>query len=105
MELSKLIRSGKFCSSVSKLVLVGHSTGSVTTNSVLHTNPGLVDGAVLTGLAYNSSGVVSNQAKQLRLANLQNPAKWGKLDGGYMVWVDIFSTIETYGFLPLLLDY
>ena len=95
VELSKLIHSGKFCSSDSKLVLVGHSAGSVITNAVLSSNPGLVDAAVLTGLSYNNSGIISNQAKQLRLANLQDPAKWGQWDGGYTVWVDIFSNLET----------
>ncbi|KAH6661673.1 Alpha/Beta hydrolase protein [Halenospora varia] len=96
-KLSALIRSGKFCSRPSKLVLVGHSLGSAISNAVLHSNPGLVDAAVLTGFSYygvNSSP--SLQAKQLRLASLQNPAKWSRYDGGYSTWVDIYANIEGF---------
>jgi hypothetical protein len=65
-ELSKFIRSGKFCSSASKIVLLGHSLGSVMSNSVLHSDPGLVDAEILTGVAYYGViGTIGMEAKQL----------------------------------------
>lgn len=76
---------------------MGHSFGSAVSNTVLRTNPDLVDAAVLTGASYyGADSAPSLQAKQLRLANSQNPEKWGKLDGGYAVWVDLYSNIEGY---------
>ncbi|KAK4942066.1 hypothetical protein LTR10_018102 [Elasticomyces elasticus] len=99
-ELIKLIRAGTFSSPPSKVVLVGHSLGSVMSNVVLHTDPELVDGALLTGIAYEANGAISNQVKQNRLANLYEPEKFGKLDGGYTVWVDIYSNIENFFKVP-----
>ena len=84
---------------------MGHSLGSAISNTVLRLYPELVDAAILTGASYY--GVVtapSLQAKQLRVANLQSRAKWGKLDGGYAVWVDLFSNIEGYDALLLSSD-
>lgn len=95
-ELITLVRSGKFSSPPSNLVLLGHSFGSVISNAVLSSDPEMVDAAILTGIAYNASGSIPLQAKQVRLAKLANPEKWSKLDGGYAVWVDIFSNIEEY---------
>ncbi|KAL9114737.1 MAG: hypothetical protein Q9227_001416 [Pyrenula ochraceoflavens] len=96
-ELVKIIRSGKLGSSASKVALVGHSMGSVYSNAVLNSDPGLVDAAVLTGIAYNvTTKGVADQSKQKRLAKLQNPMKWGRLDGGWTVWVDIYSNIEGF---------
>jgi pimeloyl-ACP methyl ester carboxylesterase len=103
-KLSAIIRSGKFCSPPSKIVLVGHSFGSAVSNAVLRSNPDMVE-AVLTGASYyGEDSAPSLQAKQMRLANLQNPEKWSKLDGGYAVWVDLYSNIEGYGCLILTLD-
>lgn len=103
-KLVQIIRSRKFSSPASKIVLVGHSLGSIISNVVLRSNPELVDAAVLTGIAY--AGVDNSpsfQAKQIRLARLQNPAKWGGLDGGYMTWVDRSANIEGYEVLLLSL--
>jgi hypothetical protein len=65
---------------------------------VLNSHPELIDAALLTGIAYNASSAVSSQAKQLRLARLHSPSKWGKLDGGWTVLVDIYANIEVYVF-------
>ncbi len=74
---------------------MGHSLGSAFSNSVLNSDPGLVDAAVLTGIAYNVSNMGPwGEAKQMRLAKLQNPNRFGHLDGGWTVWVDIFANIE-----------
>ncbi|KAK5946190.1 hypothetical protein PMZ80_000331 [Knufia obscura] len=73
-ELIKLLRSDKFGSPASKVALIGHSMGSAYSNSVLNSDPGLVDAAILTGIAYNiTSKGIADQAKQSRLAKLQNP--------------------------------
>jgi pimeloyl-ACP methyl ester carboxylesterase len=80
-----------------KVVLVGHSFGSILSNAVLATNPGLVDGAILTGIGYDIPDTsVSFEAWQPRLASLQSPARWRQLDGGYITWVDIYANINTY---------
>lgn len=94
-ELAKVIRAGQLGTPVSKIALVGHSLGSVFSNIALHSNSNLVDAAVLTGIAYNNTTKgVSDQAKQNRLAKLQEPLKWGHLDGGWNTWIDVFSNIE-----------
>lgn len=80
-ELIPLVRSSKFSSSPSKIVLLGHSFGSVVSNAVLSSHPEMVDAAILTGIAYNASSTIPNQTKQLRLAKLREPAKWRNLDG------------------------
>jgi alpha-beta hydrolase superfamily lysophospholipase len=101
-KLSAVIRSGKFCSPPSHLVLVGHSLGSAISNTVLRSNSDLVDAAILTGASYYGVNTTASlQAKQLRLASLQSPAKWSRYDGGYSVWVDLFSNIEGYDGLLL----
>ncbi|KAI1629488.1 Alpha/Beta hydrolase protein [Exophiala viscosa] len=102
-ELVKLIRSGTFSSPPAKVVLLGHSFGSIVSNVALHNDPELVDAALLTGLAYEATGVIgaiSNQAKQNRVANLYEPERFGKLDGGFAVWVDIYSAIENFFKVP-----
>jgi pimeloyl-ACP methyl ester carboxylesterase len=79
-------------------VLLGHSLGSGVSQAVLRDAPELVDGALLTGIAYwaiGASGTIGETAKQNRIARLQNPAKWSHLDTGYTTWVDLFSYIET----------
>jgi alpha-beta hydrolase superfamily lysophospholipase len=92
--LIELIKSGKFSSPPSKVVLLVHSLGSVICNGALNTDPGLVDAAILTGVAYTTSGAVPTAAKQLRLARLKYPKKWGHLDGGWAFLVDMYSNME-----------
>ncbi|KEF53280.1 uncharacterized protein A1O9_10728 [Exophiala aquamarina CBS 119918] len=98
-ELIPLVRSGKFSSPPSKLVLLGHSLGSVVSNTVLNSHPEMVDATILTGIAYNTSSTIPNQAKQLRLAKLQNPTKWETLDG-YAVWMHIYSNNQDFFKVP-----
>ena len=92
--LVQKLRSDTFGSPASKVVLVGHSLGSLYSSVVLHTNPELVDGAVLTGIAFNVSNMRSSVIQQPRLASLQNPLKWGHLDGGWTTWVDVYGLIQ-----------
>lgn len=91
-QLVGQIRAGKFSSKPKSVVLVGHSFGSVISNAVLATNPGLVDGAVLTSIGYEiPDTAVAFSSWQPRLARQQSPGRWRQLDGGYVTWVDIFS--------------
>jgi pimeloyl-ACP methyl ester carboxylesterase len=96
-QLVNKIRAGILCSIPKNIVLVGHSFGSVVSNALIATNPGLVDGVVLTGIGYAVPDTsVAFEAWQPRLARLQSPVKWGELDGGYITWVDIFANVNTY---------
>lgn len=95
VELIATIRSGSVFPAPSKVVLVGHSFGSGVSNGVLATNPTGVDGAILTGVYYGAlNAAPSLQGKQNRRASLVDPDRWGSLDGGWMVWVDLWSNIE-----------
>ena len=96
-ELVNLIKSGKFCAPAQKVVVVGHSFGSVISNKLLVDYPDLVDGAVLTGIGYAvPDSAVSFEAWNPRLARLQSPGRWRQLDGGYVTWVDKFANINVY---------
>ncbi|EPE35617.1 alpha/beta-Hydrolase [Glarea lozoyensis ATCC 20868] len=91
------VKAGKLCATTKKVVLVGHSFGSVVSNVLLTSSPQLVDGVVLTGIGYDvPDTAVAFESWQPRLARLQNPRKWGSLDGGYMTWVDIWSNAMTF---------
>ena len=91
-----MIRSGKFCAPPKKVVLVGHSFGSGVSNAVLAASPGIVDGAVLTGIGYDiPDSAVTVEAWQPKLARLQSPGRWRQLDGGYITWVDIYANVAT----------
>lgn len=69
--------------------------GSIYSNGVMHSDPKLADGAILTGIAYNVTGTpTQDQSKQNRLAKLLQPKKWGYRDGGWVSGVDEFSDIE-----------
>ncbi len=96
-QLVAQIRAGSFSSKPKKVVLVGHSFGSVISNAILATSPDLVDGAVLTGIGYQIPDIaVPFEAWQPRLARQQSPGRWRQLDGGYVTWVDIFSNVNVY---------
>jgi len=100
-QLVTLIRGGEFSAPAKKVVLVGHSFGSVVSNSLLGSNPDLVDGAVLTGIGYAVPDTsVTVEGWQPRLARLQSPGRWRQLDGGYITWVDIFANINTFFKFP-----
>jgi alpha-beta hydrolase superfamily lysophospholipase len=96
-QLVAQIRSGKFGPKPKKVVLLGHSFGSVISNAVLAKNTSIVDGAILTGIGYeNPSSAETFLSWQPKLARIQSPARWRQLDGGYITWVDMFSNIATY---------
>jgi pimeloyl-ACP methyl ester carboxylesterase len=88
-----------------KIVLVGYSFGSVLSNAILATSLSLVDGAVLTGIGYDTLDTsIAFEAWQLRLASVQSLARWRQLDGGYITWVDIYANVNTYVKSVLLIE-
>ncbi|CZR53610.1 uncharacterized protein PAC_03490 [Phialocephala subalpina] len=97
-QLITLTRSGHFTPSPpAKVILLGHSFGSVVSNALLATNPALVDGAILTGIGYHvPDTAVSFEAWQVRVAGLVSPGRWRQLDGGWVTWVDIWANVNTF---------
>ncbi|KAH7370902.1 Alpha/Beta hydrolase protein [Rhexocercosporidium sp. MPI-PUGE-AT-0058] len=101
-QLVEQIRAGTFSSKPNNVVLVGHSFGSVISNALLVSKPGLVDAAVLTGISYKVPDTsVAFEAWQPRLARLQSPGRWRQLDGGYTTWVDIFASVNVFFKYPV----
>ncbi|PVH80876.1 alpha/beta-hydrolase [Cadophora sp. DSE1049] len=96
-QLVNQIRTGKFSPKPKNVVLIGHSFGSVISNALLVSDPGLVDGVVLTGISYKiPDTAVAFEAWQPRLARVQSPGRWRQLDGGYTTWVDIFANVNVF---------
>ncbi|MCJ1311359.1 hypothetical protein MMC25_005030 [Agyrium rufum] len=96
-QLAQLVRSGKYTkpNKPQSLVVAGFSFGSFITNTLVATNPALVDGAIFTGLGF-ATGVGSFiEAYNPRLASQASPHFSG-LDSGYLTWVDLFAQINTY---------
>ncbi|KAK3984059.1 alpha/beta-hydrolase [Cladorrhinum sp. PSN332] len=101
-EITKLVRGGHYTGSIGKpdkLILIGHSFGSVLSNQVVATHGDLIDGVVLTGFSYNQtafSGLQFTDTIGLRIAAQQQPGKWRQLDTGYLTNVDIYSNVAGF---------
>ena len=102
MELASIVRSGAYNGDFGKpdkLAVVGFSFGSYITHFAVAENPGMADAAILTGINYNLTGLNANGLVRSfvpRIASLQNPARFGALDPGYVTWVDRIAYINTY---------
>ncbi|KAH6896501.1 Alpha/Beta hydrolase protein [Thelonectria olida] len=102
VELSKIVKSGKYNGSFGKpdkLAVMGFSFGSFITHFAVAENPSIADAAILTAINYNTTGLNVNGLVRSfvpRIASLQNPRKYGVLDPGYLTWVDVFAQINTY---------
>ncbi|KAH8773346.1 Alpha/Beta hydrolase protein [Hyaloscypha sp. PMI_1271] len=105
-QLIQYVRSGSLSSyargvTPKKIVLVGHSLGSMISNALLASaNPTIADGAVLTGWSPNS-GLLAGApgifaATQLKIANTANPSRWGAYDNGWLTAIDIYSCIQLF---------
>lgn len=80
-----------------KVVLIGHSMGSIATNALVAAQPDIADGIVLSGWGYNSGvanvfGLVAATA-QLKIANTMS-RRWKAYDNGFVTFIDIFSYIN-----------
>lgn len=77
---------------------MGFSFGSYVTHYTVAAYPELFDGAVLTAINYNYTGLNPLglfRSFVPRIAALQNPRKFGKLDSGYLTWVDVIAQVNT----------
>ncbi|EPE27791.1 alpha/beta-Hydrolase [Glarea lozoyensis ATCC 20868] len=92
-QLSVLLRSGQYTGGVgkpSKLAHVGHSFGSFLSQGLITQNPELSDGALFTGLAWDSSSQPpALESMGLRIANTQSEGRWVGLDNQYLTSGDI----------------
>lgn len=78
---------------------MGFSFGSFITHFAVAENPTMADAVILTAINYNTSALNANglvRSFVLRIAALQNPARFGLLDPGYLTWVDKIAQINTY---------
>ncbi|PVH97460.1 alpha/beta-hydrolase [Periconia macrospinosa] len=93
--LNELVAYARKEMDAQKVVLFGHSYGSYI--SALSASQTAVDAVILTGF----SGSFANFAPFVagagfRIANLQNPKRWGHLDSGYLTTSDLFATAYAY---------
>lgn len=91
--LEGLVNYAKTKAHASKVALVGHSYGSyISSAAATHV---AVDGLVLTGFSGTFDYFPPFIAGAgFRVAKLQNPARWGQLDSGYITSSDLYA--ETY---------
>ncbi|PMD26058.1 alpha/beta-hydrolase [Hyaloscypha hepaticicola] len=104
-QLTNYIRSGSLSLAgnkykPNKIVLLGHSVGSIISNALLVTNPTIADGAVLTGWSPNSGLLAAIPCIfagiQAKIAKTVNPARWGAYDNGWFTVIDIYAYIELF---------
>lgn len=101
-SIAKIVRSGLYNGAIgkpSKLALMGFSYGSYTTHGAIAEQPDIADAVILTAVGFNSSGLNANglvRSFEMRVANLQDPEKYGDLDTGYVTWVDKYAQIFKY---------
>ncbi|KAF2496778.1 alpha/beta-hydrolase [Lophium mytilinum] len=104
-RLVELVRAGRYTGAIGKpknIVLVGHSFGSFMSAALINDQPKLVDGVVLTGIAYpNATDLAgpdsawSLETFAARIARFQDK-KWSKLDTGYLNFADIYSHVNGF---------
>ncbi|TVY22612.1 hypothetical protein LHYA1_G008564 [Lachnellula hyalina] len=99
-QLARIVKSGRYPGSIGKpksLVIVGHSFGSSISAAVAASEPDIADGLILTGFSYNGSNPNNFAlAAQLKIASSLNPAKWNRLDTGYVTPVDIYANVNGF---------
>ena len=103
--LTTLLREGKLSKvagsdipTPSKVAHVGHSYGSVISETFANAAPSLSDGLILTGFSSKSSyGLPFAISSNLHIAAEMDPSRFGNLDKGYLTWGDELS--NQYSFL------
>jgi pimeloyl-ACP methyl ester carboxylesterase len=93
IEITKQFRSGELHAELpkptGKTFHVGHSFGSVMSNSLIVKTPELSDGVVLTGFSHNKTfGYGFPTSTLFHLAKESCPEVWGNLSTGVLVWGD-----------------
>lgn len=87
--LTQQLRSGQsaYGYKANKIVHVGHSFGSEITNGLIATYPSISDGVVLTGFAFNASGLPAEIAgTQAAPAAQVDSARFSGLDPTYLLF-------------------
>lgn len=114
MELTTLIRTNKldlnWVKIPTKVIHVGHSYGSVLTNYIASSYPGLSDGIILTGYSADSSYLsAAILTWGFQIARIQSPKKFGDFVSQYFTWSTKWSNQLFYIKYPFftaeLLDY
>ncbi|KAK3318000.1 hypothetical protein B0H66DRAFT_477694, partial [Apodospora peruviana] len=101
-QLTKLVKQGLYVGDLGKpdkVVLLGHNFGSSAVFEAVSADIGLADGVVLTGFSVNKTylnGIDTGEALGVRIAALQSPKKWAKLDSGYLTSVDVYSNVAIF---------
>ncbi|KAG0649473.1 hypothetical protein D0Z07_4293 [Hyphodiscus hymeniophilus] len=93
--LNALVAYARTSAHASKIALIGHSYGSyISAASASETK---VDAVVLTGFSggFDYFGPFLAGAS-LRVAQLQNPGRWGNLDTGYLTSADVYAMAYVY---------
>ncbi|KAI1371266.1 alpha/beta-hydrolase [Hypoxylon crocopeplum] len=93
--LDSLVDYARDKASATKVALVGHSYGSYLSVASAIDKKTAIDAVVLTGFAGNFTYFTPFLAGSgFRVARIQNPARWGALDPGYLTTADLYA--ETY---------
>ncbi|KUL89193.1 hypothetical protein ZTR_03826 [Talaromyces verruculosus] len=94
-KVSELLQEGRLYSRIltpKKLVHVGHSFGSLITNSFAATFPDLSDGIILTGFGHDFSWSSYFQlCYGFEVARVNKPLQFHEYDSGYLTWGDEFD--------------
>ncbi|CEJ54934.1 hypothetical protein PMG11_01220 [Penicillium brasilianum] len=94
-KVSELLQDGKLSSKIltpKKLVHIGHSFGSLITNSLAATYPTLSDGIILTGFGHDFSWSSYFQlCYGFEVARLNKPLSFHEYDSGYLTWGNEFD--------------
>ncbi|MCJ1398728.1 hypothetical protein MMC11_001929 [Xylographa trunciseda] len=101
-ELTQMLRSGQIagCETHEKYVHVGHSFGSVLTNSLVAVAPQLSDGIILTGYSNNFSFQDPFVSTTGHLASENQPARFSGLSSGYITWADKYYNQFSFLYYP-----
>ena len=102
-SLADLLRGGAYTGNVGKLdsiVLVGHSFGSFTSNSVINKYPSRIDAAVLTGIGFaplpDYAGRQLLQAFGPRIATGLPAYHAANLESGYLTFGDLYAHVNIF---------
>lgn len=93
--LDSLIAYARETTKVKKLALIGHSYGAYL--SAASANHTAVDAVVLSGFSGSFDYFAPFVAgAALRVARLQDPKRWGRLDSNYLIASDLFAEAYIY---------
>jgi dienelactone hydrolase len=97
-QLVKLVKAGRHTGTVGvpkSVVVIGFSFGSFVTNTLVANEPGLMDGAIFTGLGFAPTAFAPFfEAYSPRIASHADP-RFAGYDTGVLTWVDLYANINT----------